>query len=71
MFIVYFYITPMIIGMVLWNIIIHIEGPKPKYVKDLFQPLCFVPVLNILILIALPIIGIGFLINKIGNIKLR
>ena len=71
MFIVYFYITPAIIGTILWNIIIHIEGPKPKYVKDLFQPLCFVPVVNILILIALPIIAIVFLINKIGNIKLR
>ena len=71
MFIVYFYITPTIIALILWNILIQIEGPKPKYVKELFHPVCFIPIINLLILIVLPIIGIGFLINKIGNIKLR
>jgi hypothetical protein len=57
--------------LILWNILIQIEGPKPKYVKELFHPVCFIPVVNILILIALPVIDIVFLINKIGNIKLR
>ena len=71
MFLIYFYITPAIIALILWNILIQIEGPKPKYVKELFHPVCFIPIINLLILIALPIIGIGFLINKIGNIKLR
>lgn len=71
MFIVYFYITPTIIALILWNILIQIEGPKPKYVKELFHPVCFIPIINLLILIVLLIIGIGFLINKIGNIKLR
>ena len=71
MFLIYFYVTPTIIALILWNILIQIEGPKPKYVKELFHPVCFIPILNVLILMALPIIGIGFLINKIGNIKLR
>ena len=71
MFLIYFYVTPTIIALILWNILIQIEGPKPKYVKELFHPVCFIPIINLLILIALPIIGIGFLINKIGNIKLR
>lgn len=71
MFLIYFYITPAIIGMILWIILIHIEGPKPKYVKELFHPICFIPIINLLILMVLPIIGIVFLINKIGNIKLR
>ena len=38
MFLIYFYITPAIIEMILWIILIHIEGPKPKYVKELFHP---------------------------------
>ena len=71
MFLIYFYVTPTIIALILWNILIQIEGPKPKYVKDLFDPVCFTPIVNLLLLIVLPIIGIGFLINKIGNIKLR
>ena len=71
MFLIYFYVTPAIIALILWNILIQIEGPKPKYVKDLFHPVCFIPIVNVLILIVLPIIGIGFLMNKIGNIKLR
>ena len=71
MFLIYFYVTPAIIALILWNILIQIEEPKPKYVKDLFHPICFIPIVNVLILIVLPIIGIGFLMNKIGNIKLR
>ena len=71
MFIVYFYITPTIIALILWNILIQIEGPKPEYVKDLFHPVCFIPTINLLILIILPFIGIVFLIKKIGDIKLR
>lgn len=71
MFLIYFYITPAIIALILWNILIQIEGPKPRYVKELFHPVCFIPIINLLILIVLPIIGIVFLINKIGNIKLR
>ena len=71
MFLIYFYVTPTIIALILWNILIQIEGPKPKYVKELFHPVCFIPITNLLILIVLLIIGIGFLINKIGNIKLR
>ena len=71
MFLIYFYVTPTIIALILWNILIQIEGPKPEYVKELFHPVCFIPIVNALILIVLPIIGIGFLINKIGNIKLR
>ena len=71
MFLIYFYVTPAVIGMILWIILIHIEGPKPKYVKELFHPICFIPIINLLILMVLPFIGIVFLINKIGNIKLR
>lgn len=71
MFLIYFYITPAIIALILWNILIQIEGPKPKYVKELFHPICFIPIINLLILMVLPFIGIVFLINKIGNIKLR
>lgn len=71
MFLIYFYVTPAIIALILWNIVIQIEGPKPEYVKELFHPVCFIPIINLLILIVLPIIGIVFLINKIGNIKLR
>ena len=71
MFLIYFYVTPAIIALILWNILIQIEGPKPKYVKELFHPVCFIPIINLLILIALPIIGMAFLINKIGDIKLR
>lgn len=72
MFLIYFYVTPAIIALILWNILIHIDnGPKPEYIKDLFHPICFIPIINLLILIILPIIGIVFLIDKIGNIKLR
>lgn len=61
----------MIISMLCWILMVFIEGHKPEYVRDLFHPVCFIPIVNILILIVLPIIGIVFLINKIGNIKLR
>ena len=71
MFIVYFYITPMIISMLCWILIVFIEGPRPEYVKDLFYPMSFIPLVNILFPFMLLIGIIGLLITKIGNIKLR